>query len=106
MRPKDSRRKSAGRQTGQGLHPAWIDGSDFLTREKSVIERTSVGKVPARWVHAPITLNIVNPRGGTLPKPAMLVDGNALLWLNLSGFYRVETTLPLAEARRIAESLR
>lgn len=70
------------------------------------IERTTVGGRPAVWSQGPYLLQF---RGtdGTYLDFQHLVEGHVLIWQPEEGgvTYRLETELPLDEARRVAESL-
>ncbi|NJN16381.1 MAG: hypothetical protein HC822_08965 [Oscillochloris sp.] len=58
----------------------------------------------ALWVDGPHVLRVEEPDRGILT-PVRLVEGNTLIWSVDAVTYRLETDLPLEEARRIAESL-
>jgi len=70
--------------------------------EPTVITETSVNGQPALWLRGPHFLQLGNGTYGTV----RLVEGNVLLWTEAGVTYRLETETPLAEAVRLAESLR
>lgn len=69
--------------------------------EPTLIEQTEVNGKPAVWVVGPYVMRLVN---GDLDI-RRLVDGNVLIWQEGEITYRLESTLPLEEAVRAAESL-
>jgi hypothetical protein len=76
-----------------------------VTANANVLQQTTVGNEPALWVQGAHMLRFADPqhpewRGGRL------VDGDVLIWAQSWLTMRLETTLALDEARRIAESLR
>ncbi|HEX8682911.1 MAG TPA: hypothetical protein VF707_11390, partial [Ardenticatenaceae bacterium] len=75
--------------------------------EPESIERTTVHGRPAIWSEGPYVLQF-RRADGTYMGLQRLVTGNVLIWQEEDGgvTYRLETDLPLDEARRIAESLR
>jgi hypothetical protein len=75
--------------------------------EPESIERTTVHGRPAIWSEGPYVLQF-RRADGTYMGLQRLVTGNVLIWQEEEGgvTYRLETGLPLDEARRIAESLR
>jgi hypothetical protein len=71
------------------------------------IETASVNGAPARWVQAPQSVYVEGPDGkSTLAERTLVTNSHALVWQEGSLHYRLETSLPLEEAIRIAESLR
>jgi hypothetical protein len=72
-----------------------------------VVERTTVNGQPAAWVRGPHTLTFIESPSTAHFQQHMLVEGNVLLWQGQDNIvtYRLETTLPKAEAIKIAESL-
>ncbi len=69
--------------------------------EPQVIEGTSVNGRRAVWTEGPYPLILSN---GNL-ELARLVDGHVLIWTDGDITYRLETSLPLEEAIKAAESL-
>lgn len=72
--------------------------------EKSVpqsIEDTTVGGHAALWTTGPYLLQIKNGDASV----RRLVNGHVLVWTEGAITYRLESNLPLEEARKIAESL-
>lgn len=67
-----------------------------------VVEETQVNDSPALWMVGPHLL-LLRSGGYEL---RTLVEGNVILWQVGEITYRLESALPLGEARRIAESLR
>lgn len=66
-----------------------------------LIETTSVNGQPALWTQGPYLLQFQ-----TGLDSGRLVDGQTLIWTEGAVTYRLETGQPLAEAIRMAESLR
>jgi hypothetical protein len=91
------------------LWEARTGGRPFLSKgvpDGEVIEVASVRGMPAYWVgRFARTVRFVDADGREVPGTERVVTQNALVWSTTSGFYRIETHLPLAEALRIAESL-
>jgi len=79
-------------------------GSDALVKkvQPEVIEETTVNGQPALWTEGPYLLQLKN-RDYDLQR---LVEGHVLIWTEGEITYRLESNLSLAEATRIAESLR
>ncbi len=72
----------------------------------TVVEEVEVAGQYALWLSgSPHLIQIQNPDGSYREETARLVDGNVLAWQVDQVTYRLETTLPLEEALRIAESL-
>ena len=69
--------------------------------EPKILQTTTVGDQPALWTEGPYLLKYKN--GDTDIR--RLIDGNVLVWTDGDITYRIETDLPLEEARKIAESL-
>jgi hypothetical protein len=78
-------------------------GAGFLFDKHNVrmIEETSVAGRWALWIDGPHLLQASNGD----PRLRRLVQGHVLLWEQGEITYRLETDLPLSEARRVAESL-
>jgi hypothetical protein len=108
---------------GQAVILVWIDrwqpgrarlslhelgpGVDVEKNQPRAIERTVVNGRPAVWTSGPYMLE-VQPSSATEHEQAArrLVIGHTLVWAEGAITYRLETDRPLAEAVRIAESLR
>jgi hypothetical protein len=69
--------------------------------QPQVIQETTVNGVPAVWTVGPY---VVKLRNGNLDF-RRLISGQVLIWTEGGITYRLETSLPLDEARKIAESL-
>ena len=69
-----------------------------------MLQQTTVGSAPALWVHGPHMLRFYGSQHPEWER-GHLVDGNVLIWAQSWLTMRLETALPLDEARRIAESL-
>lgn len=67
-----------------------------------VLQETMVHGEPALWAEGPHFLQLEGQRFAE----RRLVDGNVLIWTEENLTYRLETTLSLPEAIRVAESLR
>jgi hypothetical protein len=88
-----------------GAHP----GAAFekeIQGTVNVLQQTTVRGQPAYWVQGPHMLRFTED--GRYPEwqGGRLINGNVLIWAQSWLTYRLETALPLDEARRIAESLR
>ena len=70
------------------------------------IAETQVQGRPALWIQGPHMLRFRFPGGEDHFELARLVDGQVLIWTQGTITYRLETTLPLGEAVKVAESLR
>ncbi len=70
------------------------------------IAATQVHGRPALWVQGPHMLRFRFPGGDDPFELARLVDGQVLIWTQGMITYRLETTLPLGDAVKVAESLR
>lgn len=70
-----------------------------------VVTETSVGDAPALWVRGPHLLR-TGPAEADRYTQLRLVRGDTLIWTAGAVTYRLESGLPLEEARRVAESLR
>jgi hypothetical protein len=68
----------------------------------TLIQETQVNGLPAIWASGPYFLLSRNGNADV----RRLVEGDTLIWTENSVTYRLETNLSLAEARRIAQSLR
>ena len=66
------------------------------------IQETTVSGQPAVWAVGPYIVRLLN---GDLDI-RRLIDGHVLIWVEDGITYRLEIDLPLAEAVRIAESLK
>ncbi|HKP51697.1 MAG TPA: hypothetical protein VJ183_03495 [Chloroflexia bacterium] len=84
---------------GPGVH------GEKMLRGSTIIEETSVKGQSALWVRGSHWLRFYGEGGRPEFAPRRLVSGNLLLWKAEGITYRLETTLPLEEAIRIAESL-
>ncbi|MFL5735211.1 MAG: hypothetical protein ACJ78Q_18800 [Chloroflexia bacterium] len=73
-------------------------------QKTTVLQETRVAGNYARWARGPHLLAFKDINRVKL-RAAKLVDGNALLWAKGAITYRLETTLPLEEAVKIAESI-
>ncbi|MCB0197548.1 MAG: hypothetical protein KDJ65_36720 [Anaerolineae bacterium] len=69
------------------------------------IESSEVRGQPALWAQGPYLLQF-QQGNTTVINPGRLINGHVLIWLEDEITYRLETDLPMAEAVRIAESLR
>lgn len=80
-----------------------------MVSRPEVVEKTTVNGKEAAWVRGPHYLLFRNPDLnrdlGLEFKEVVLVEGNVLLWQEGVVTYRLETTLPKAEALKVAESL-
>ena len=80
-----------------------IEGDDYAYKGAERIEFTSVNGREAFWLEAPHLFRLQNGRD----VPWLFVEGNVLIWWTPEGVtYRLESGLSLAEALRIAESLK
>jgi hypothetical protein len=68
------------------------------------IQETTVNGQPALWTEGPYVLQFQR-NDQAVYELRQLVSGHVLLWTEGEITYRLETGLPLAEARQIAESL-
>jgi hypothetical protein len=68
------------------------------------IEQSSINGTLALWTTGPYALVYID-RQGTNPDFHSLVEGHVLIWQEDGITYRLETSLPLQEAIRVAESL-
>jgi hypothetical protein len=68
----------------------------------TLIQETQVNGLPAIWASGPYFLLSRNGNADV----RRLVEGETLIWTENSVTYRLETNVSLAEARRIAQSLR
>jgi hypothetical protein len=86
-----------------------IDEDVFAEKSADVqvrIAATQVHGRPALWVQGPHMLRFRFPGGDDRFELARLVDGQVLIWTQGMITYRLETTLPLGDAVKVAESLR
>jgi hypothetical protein len=74
---------------------------DVIKQQPPTVELTAVNETDALWTTGPYVLIT---RRGTLEE-RRLVDGHAVIWVEGSLTYRLETKQSLAEAIRIAEAL-
>lgn len=84
----------------------YVLSSDAFAQKVEVpaIEETTVGGRPAVWTSGPYVLQL--GRAGDRMDVRRVVTGHTLIWADGDLTYRLETDLPLADAVRIAESLR
>lgn len=82
--------------------------SPAFGRKSAVIhlEETQVNGRPAAWVQGRHMLQFERATDHYDYDLGRLVEGNVLIWTDDTYTYRLETDLPLAEAVKIAESLR
>ena len=73
--------------------------------ESKQLQETKVNGKRAAWVRGPHWLQFYDIWGFVREEARRLVDGDVLIWEEDDVTYRLETTLPLEEAVRIAESL-
>ncbi len=83
----------------QAFPPGSIAGEKW---NPTSIESTTVNGHPAAWVTGPYLIRL---RNGDMDM-RRLVEGNVLVWEQDRLTYRLETSLPLEEAVKIAESLK
>lgn len=70
------------------------------------VEDTFVAGMPARWISGgPHIVQFNSPDGALVPGSERTVDANTLIWNDGDTFFRMETKLAFADARRIAESV-
>jgi hypothetical protein len=78
-------------------------GAFVSKQEPPIIRRATVDGRPAIWTEGP---HFLRTRRGEYDRQR-LVQGHVLIWMADDGVtYRLETTLPLTEAVKVAESLR
>lgn len=70
-----------------------------------VVQQTTVNGQPALWTDGPYQVEIIQD-GQVVQGSVRLVTGHVLIWASGSVTYRLETSLSLPEAVRVAESLR
>jgi hypothetical protein len=70
-----------------------------------VVAQTTVHGQQALWTEGPYIVQVVE-NGQVVNDTRRLVTGHALIWTEGDITYRLETDRPLADAVRIAESLR
>ncbi|HEY7478059.1 MAG TPA: hypothetical protein VIB62_07460 [Actinomycetota bacterium] len=73
----------------------------MLDVESAEVRETMVGSFPAYWITGPHELTLATAGGAVRVR----VTGSVLLWDDLETGWRLETSLPQAEAIRIAESV-
>jgi hypothetical protein len=88
-----------------------LKNGDFVEQQTAdsttVVQETSVGSAPARWVEGPQVAYVSDGKGGqTLEKRNFISSGHTLVWQEHGLTYRLETSLSLEEAVKIAQSLR
>jgi len=66
---------------------------------------TTVGGRPARWIEGGAHIAHVFDEDGIIPGSERTVARDTLIWRTDFAFYRLETTLPLPDALRVAEAL-
>lgn len=69
-------------------------------------QHTMVNGEPAVWIDMPHVFEYVVPDGQPQLQEGRIVQGNVLIWAADTLTYRLESSLSLTEARRVAESLR
>jgi hypothetical protein len=79
------------------------DGIMFQKIDPKTVEDTTVNGRPALWVDSPYLL--VTGSGDT-SMTRLVEDGHTLIWTEGNRTYRLETTLGLDEARRVAEGMK
>lgn len=73
--------------------------------EGVVVVDTAVGGRPARWIEGgPHTAGVFD-ENGIIPGSERTVARDTLIWRTDTALYRLETTLPLSDAQRVAEWL-
>ncbi len=85
--------------------PLFADPNFATKTGVMTVEETTVNGARALWVRGP-HLYQINRDGLTGYDARRLVEGNVLIWAEGTLTYRLESDLPLDEARRAAESLR
>jgi hypothetical protein len=86
-----------------------IRGDEFAKKNEFTqftISETSVHGRRAVWVRGSHMLQLKQPGSNNEYELGRLVTGNVLIWVEGEITYRLETTLPLEEAVKVAESLR
>lgn len=78
------------------------EGAAVAKVQPQVIERVEVNAEPALWTQGPYFVYV--EAGGL--EDRRLVEGNVLIWTEDEITYRLESSLPLDQAIRVAESLR
>ena len=69
--------------------------------------QVTVNSKPARWVQAPQNVYVKGPDGSAvLAERTFVTNSHSLIWQDGNLHYRLETTLPITQAVKIAESLR
>lgn len=86
-----------------GFNKEGFTKEGFFKAGLEIIRFTDVNGQNAAWVEGP---HLLIARNDAIEE-RRLVTGNTLIWQDQNGVtYRLETELPLAEARKIAESLK
>lgn len=103
----DSRRPDGIRMSLTTLDSPTMADTGFVVKTGSeILQETSVGNRRALWVRGPHFLEIRRSDGRQDYDLRRLVTGDVLIWTDGTLTYRLESDLPLAEAVRVAESLR
>lgn len=80
----------------------YIEADNYAYKGTENLEVTTVNGSDAFWLDAPHFFQLQDG----LSQPWLFVEGNVLIWWTDEGVtYRLESGLPLEEARRIAESV-
>jgi hypothetical protein len=91
------------------LWEAQLEGSANFGKGVSpdgVLVETSVRDQPAYWLSgAPHFVSYNDRNGRYIDASSRLVEGSTLIWRTEYAFYRIETSLSMEEALRIAETL-
>lgn len=86
------------------LESQWSFGKD--APPGVTVQDTFVADEPARWISGGTHFVAVLDRfGERIEGSDRAVEANTLIWNDGGTFFRIETQLPLSDARRIAESL-
>jgi|GEM_PF-235266 len=80
-------------------------GGEKTLRESTMLQETKVNGQPAAWIRGAHWLQFYSDGGRVQLAPRRLVSDNLLLWKADGITYRLESTLSLEEAVRVAESL-
>jgi len=76
-----------------------LASKEILT--ETTLQAVRVGSHDAFWISGPHQLSLFTPEG----EQRFTVTGNVLLWEQDGTTFRLETALPQAEARALAESI-
>jgi hypothetical protein len=85
---------------------ALADKGFVVKTGSEILQEVSVGGRRALWLRGPHFLEIQRADGRSGYDLRRLVEGEVLIWADGELTYRLESHLPLAEAIRVAESLR